>query len=285
MILDTVVYGDVTFWNLVTVGIILIAAMIITQIIHINLKKALSDKLQKNELEILLKVVRYSIIVIAILSVLPLLSINLTGLLVAGGFAGIVIGFASQSVVANLVSGIFLIIERPIKIGDQIAIEGVEGYVEDIHFFSTIVRSYDGIYVRLPNEKVFTNIISNYDVDVARRIQYKVGISYNDDSSRAIKLLGDILDAHPYVLKNPAPQIYVESLGDSSVNLTAYFWAPTTEWFSVKMELLSKIKSAFDDAGIEIPFPQRVLWFGEEEVAGQLEKKKKRQKTEKKGET
>jgi small-conductance mechanosensitive channel len=285
MILDTVVYGDVTFWNLVTVGIILIAAMIITQIIHINLKKALSDKLQKNELEILLKVVRYSIIVIAILSVLPLLSINLTGLLVAGGFAGIVIGFASQSVVANLVSGIFLIIERPIKIGDQIAIEGVEGYVEDIHFFSTIVRSYDGIYVRLPNEKVFTNIISNYDVDVARRIQYKVGISYNDDSSRAIKLLGDILDAHPYVLKNPAPQIYMESLGDSSVNLTAYFWAPTTEWFSVKMELLSKIKSAFDDAGIEIPFPQRVLWFGEEEVAGQLEKKKKRQKTEKKGET
>jgi small-conductance mechanosensitive channel len=285
MILDTVVYGDVTFWNLVTVGIILIAAMIITQIIHINLKKALSDKLQKNELEILLKVVRYSIIVIAILSVLPLLSINLTGLLVAGGFAGIVIGFASQSVVANLVSGIFLIIERPIKIGDQIAIEGVEGYVEDIHFFSTIVRSYDGIYVRLPNEKVFTNIISNYDVDVARRIQYKVSISYNDDSSRAIKLLGDILDAHPYVLKNPAPQIYVESLGDSSVNLTAYFWAPTTEWFSVKMELLSKIKSAFDDAGIEIPFPQRVLWFGREEVAGQLEKKKKGQKTEKKGET
>ncbi len=262
MILDTVVYDNVTLWNLVFVAIVLGAALIITQLIHINLKKALSDKLHKNELEILLKVVRYSIIIIAIFSVLPLLSINLTGLLVAGGFAGIVIGFASQSVVANLVSGIFLIIERPIKIGDQIAIEGVEGYVEDIHFFSTIVRSYDGIYVRLPNEKVFTNIISNYDVDVARRIQYSIGISYKDDANRAIHLLGDILDAHPFVLKNPAPQIYVESLGDSSVNLTAYFWAPTSEWFSVKMDLLWKIKSIFDEAGIEIPFPQRVLWFG-----------------------
>jgi small-conductance mechanosensitive channel len=149
MILDTVIYDDVTLWNLVVVAIIMIIAAIITQIIHLNLKKALSDKLRKNELEILLKVVRYTIIIIAILSVLPLLSIDLTGLLLAGGFAGIIIGFASQSVVANLVSGIFLIIERPIKIGDQVAIEGVEGYVEDIHFFATIVRSYDGIYVRI----------------------------------------------------------------------------------------------------------------------------------------
>jgi small-conductance mechanosensitive channel len=281
MILDTIVYDNVTLWNLVIVGIILAVAMIITQIIHINLKKALSDRLHKNELEILLKVVRYSIIIIAVLSILPLLSINLTGVLVAGGFAGIVIGFASQSVVANLVSGIFLIVERPIKIGDQIAIEGVEGYVEDIHFFSTIVRSYDGIYVRLPNEKVFTNIISNYDVDVARRIKYTIGISYNDDAPRAIARLGDILDAYPYVLKNPAPQIYVESLGDSAVNLTAYFWAPTTEWFSVKMELLWKIKAAFDEAGIEMPFPQRVVWFGKEETAEQPLAKKEMKKAEK----
>jgi small-conductance mechanosensitive channel len=275
MILDTIIYDEVTLWNLLTVAIILAISMIISQIIHINLKKALCDKLRKNELEILLKVVRYSIIVIAILSILPLLSINLTGLLVAGGFAGIVIGFASQSVVANLVSGVFLVIERPIKIGDQIAIEGVEGYVEDIHFFSTIVRSYDGIYVRLPNEKVFTNVISNYDVDVARRINYTVGISYADDAHNAIGILGKVLEDHPFVLKNPAPQIYVESLGDSAVNLTAYFWAPTSEWMSVKAELLIKIKAAFDNAGIEIPFPQRVLWFGTGAPDHLPEKKKK----------
>jgi small-conductance mechanosensitive channel len=285
VILDTVIYDEVTLWNLVIAAIILAAALIIIQIIHINLKKALCDKLRKNELEILLKVVRYTIIVIAILSILPLLSINLTGLLVAGGFAGIVIGFASQSVVANLVSGIFLIIERPIKIGDQVAIEGVEGYVEDIHFFSTIVRSYDGIYVRLPNEKVFTNIISNYDVDVARRITYTVGISYKDDARHAIKLLGDILDEHPFALKNPAPTIFVDSLGDSSVNLTAWFWAPTSEWTSVKNDLLWKIKTAFDEAGIEIPFPQRVLWFGNDEPENRGEKKKKPGKADQKGET
>jgi small-conductance mechanosensitive channel len=285
VILDTVIYDEVTLWNLVIVAIILGASLIIVQIIHINLKKALSEKLRKNELEILLKVVRYTIVIIAIFSILPLLSINLTGLLVAGGFAGIVIGFASQSVVANLVSGIFLIIERPIKIGDQVAIEGVEGYVEDIHFFSTIVRSYDGIYVRLPNEKVFTNIVSNYDVDVARRITYTIGISYNDDAPYAIKLLGDILDGHPFVLKNPAPSIFVESLGDSTVNLTAWFWAPTSEWTSVKNDLLWKIKAAFDEAGIEIPYPQRVLWFGNDEPEGGQKKEQARKKESQKGGT
>jgi small-conductance mechanosensitive channel len=265
MILDTLVYDDVTLWNLVTVAIILLVSLVIAQIIHINLRKGLVDRLHKNELEILLKVVRYSIIIIAIIAVLPLLSINLNGLLVAGGFAGIVIGFASQSVVANLVSGIFLIIERPIKIGDQIAVEEVEGYVEDIHFFSTVVRSYDGVYVRLPNEKVFTSTISNYDIDVARRIKYSIGISYHDDAPRAIALLNDILDAQPFALKNPAPVVFVDSLGDNSVNLIAYFWAPTTEWYTVKTDLLWKIKAAFDKAGIEIPFPQRVLWFGNKE--------------------
>jgi small-conductance mechanosensitive channel len=177
-------------------------------------------------------------------------------------------------VVANLVSGIFLIIERPIKIGDQIAIEGVEGYVEDIHFFSTVVRSYDGIYVRLPNEKVFTNTISNYDVDVARRIQYTIGISYNDDAARAINILQKLVDADPYILKNPAPQIFVDSLGDSAVNLTAYVWAPTSEWFDVKMKFLSKIKVAFDQAGIEFPYPQRVLWFGKEKPEERLDEEK-----------
>jgi small-conductance mechanosensitive channel len=283
MILDTVVYGDVTLWNLVIVAIVMLAAVIITQAIQLNLKKALSDKLHKNELEILLKVIRYTIIVIAILSVLPLLSIDLTGLLLAGGFAGIVIGFASQSVVANLVSGIFLIVERPIKIGDQVLIEGVEGYVEDIHFFSTVVRSYDGIYVRLPNEKVFTNIISNYDVDVARRIKYTVGIGYKDDAARAITILRDILEAHPFVLKNPAPQIYVESLGDNAVNLTSYLWAPTNEWFTTKMDLLWKIKVAFEQEGIEFPYPQRVLWFGKEEAETQEEGQREKKKVDRSG--
>ena len=270
MILDTVVYGDVTLWNLLWVVIILGIATIVTQFIQWNLKKSLSDRLRKHELDILLKVVRYTIIIIAVFSVLPLLSLDLTGLIVAGGFAGLVIGFASQSVVSNMVSGIFLVIERPVKIGDQIAIESVEGYVEDIRFLSTIIRSYDGVYVRLPNEKVFTSIITNYVEDAARRIQYTIGISYRDDADRAVGIIREVTNANPYVLHNPAPQIFVESFGDSSVNITVYLWAPSDEWWTVRMQILGMIKVAFDAAGIEIPFPQRTLWFGKEAPAKEI---------------
>ncbi len=265
MILDTVIFGNITLWNILAIIVILGIALLIIQIITLNLRKALSDKLRKNEMEILLKIVRYSIIFIAFISILPTLSIDLTGILLAGGFAGLVLGFASQSVVSNLVSGIFLIFERPIKIGDEIQIEGAEGYVEDIRLLSTVVRSYEGIYVRLPNEKVFTSMITNYVANVARRFKYTIGISYRDDASRAIEIIAGLLEQHPYVLKEPKPLIYVDSLGDSSVNIAVYIWSPISEWFTTKNELLRKIKITLEEAGIEIPFPQRVIWFGKEE--------------------
>ncbi|MDD1673227.1 MAG: mechanosensitive ion channel family protein [Methanomicrobiales archaeon] len=264
MILDTVIYRDVTLWNLVVVVIILGISSIVIQIINLNLKKALSDKIRKHELEVLLKVVRYTIIFLAVISVLPLLSIDLTGLLLAGGFAGLVIGFASQSVVSNLISGIFLVIERPIKIGDEIAIGEIEGYVEDIRFLSTVVRSYDGTYIRLPNEKVFTSVITNYVEDVARRILYPIGISYRDDVTRATGIIEGVLASNPYALKNPAPNIYVDSLGENSVNIVVRFWTPSTEYTGVKNELLWRMKEALDKAKIEFPFPQRVIWFKDE---------------------
>ena len=266
MILDTVIYRDVTLWNLVVVVIILGIASIIIQIINLNLKKALSDRIRKNELEVLSKVVRYTIIFLAVISVLPLLSIDLTGLLLAGGFAGLVIGFASQSVVSNLVSGIFLVIERPIKIGDEIAIGEVEGYVEAIRFLSTVVRSYDGIYIRLPNEKVFTSVITNYVEDAARRIQYPIGISYRDDVSRATEIIEGVLKSNPYALTNPAPQIYVDSLGENSVNIVIRFWTPSAEYTRVKNVLLWRIKENLDKAKIEFPFPQRVIWLKDEKL-------------------
>lgn len=261
MILDTIVYGNVTFWNIVIVLIILAIATIVIQVISLNVRRAFSDKIRKNELEILLKTVKFIIGFVAVISVLPFLSIDLTGLVLAGGFAGLIIGFASQSVVSNLVSGIFLIIEQPIKIGDEILIEGIEGIVEDIRFLSTIMRTYEGVYVRLPNEKVFTSIITNYVADVARRFEYTVGISYHENASTAMKVIHTVLENHPYVLKYPASLIFVDNLGASSVNLIIHGWTPSGEWYQTKCELLWKIKEALDSAGIEIPYPQQVVWY------------------------
>ncbi len=258
------VYQDVTVFDLLFVIFVMVLATIVAKLITTNLRRALIDKMKRDQLELMLKVIYFGIIFIAFVGVLPVLGLNLSGLLVAGGIAGIVLGFASQSVVANLVSGIFLISEKPIKIGDQVNIDGVAGFVEDINILSTIVRTYDGLYVRLPNEKVFTSSITNYVAHVARRFEYVIGIRYSDDAEKAIEIIKGLIEDHPLALKNPEPVVFVDNLGDNSVNIVVRIWAPSTEWYGVKMDLLWKIKSELEKNGIEVPFPQRVVWFANE---------------------
>jgi small-conductance mechanosensitive channel len=264
MTLGITVYGSVTLLDLLMVSVILIIAVIIAKGVALNLKRALRDKVNKEHLEIFARVIYYSIIGIAVLSVLPTLGVHPSGLLVAGGIAGIVIGFASQSVVGNLISGLFLIIERPMKLGDAVSIAGTAGVVEDIRVISTTLRTFEGLYIRIPNEKVFTTDITNYVAHVARRLEYVVGIRYSDDADKAIGIIRKLSEEHPLTLKNPSGDIFVDNLGDNAVNIIVRIWVPSTEWYGVKKELLWKIKTALEAEGIEIAFPQRVVWFANE---------------------
>jgi small-conductance mechanosensitive channel len=272
-------YQDVTLYDVLFVIVVMVVATIIAKLVTTNLRRTLIDKMKRDQLELMLKIIYFGIITVAFIGVLPALGLELSGLLVAGGIVGIVIGFASQSVVANLVSGIFLISEKPIKIGDQINIDGVAGFVEDVNILSTIIRTYDGLYVRIPNEKVFTSNITNYVAHVARRFEYVVGIKYSDDAEKAIEIIKKLIEEHPFALKNPEPQVFVDTLGDSSVNIVVRIWAPSTEWYNVKMELLWKIKTELEKNGIEIPFPQRVVWFANELKADIDEGKEERRQS------
>jgi len=264
MILETVVYGDVTLLDLLRIVVILVIAIVIAKGLTLNIKRGLRDKIDKYHIEVITKVVYYGIIVIAVLAVLPILGIKLSGLLVAGGIAGIVIGIASQSVVGNLIAGLFLMIERPMKIGQSVNIAGIAGVIEDIRVISTTLRTFDGLYVRLPNEKVFTSNITNYVEHAARRVEYIVGIRYSDDADKAIGIIRNLSEEYPLTLKSPTGDIFVDNLGDNAVNIIVRLWAPSTEWYSVKMELLWKIKRALEDEEIEIAFPQRTVWFANE---------------------
>ncbi|MDY7031875.1 MAG: mechanosensitive ion channel family protein [Thermodesulfobacteriota bacterium] len=264
MIHRIVLYKDVTVFDILVVVVILVIAFFTAKALSVYLRRSLKEKMAREHLDILVKVATYSIIVVAALWALTLLGLNLSGLLVAGGIAGIVIGFASQSIVGNLISGIFLIIERPIRIGNQVNVEGVFGFVEDIKIISTVIRTYDGLYVRIPNQKVFTSSITNFVGNVARRFEYVVGIRYSDDADKAIKIIKDLVEDHPFALKNPSPLIFVDNLGDNSVNIMVRIWAPSSDWYGVKTELLWKIKKSLELEGIEIAFPQRVVWFANE---------------------
>ncbi len=155
-------------------------------------------------------------------------------------------------------------IERPMKLGDSVNIAGTAGVVEEIRIISTTLRTFDGLYVRIPNEKVFTTDITNYVAHVARRIEYVVGIRYSDDAEKAIGIIKRLSEEHPLTLKHPSGDIFVDNLGDNAVNIIVRIWAPSTEWYGVKKELLWKIKTAFEAEGIEIAFPQRTIWFANE---------------------
>lgn len=208
----------------------------------------------------------YSVMIIAFGITFQMLGLTdrLGTLLVAGGITGIILGFASQTVVANFISGIFLYFDKPLKIGDSVEIGTSAGIVNDIKMMSTRIRTWDGVLVRIPNEKVFNSEIINNKKYPARRVDIVVGIAYKEDADKAIETIWYVLDGMNYVLVDPEPVIYVSNLGDSSVDISVKAWTPSEKWFDAKKDMIRNIKKAFDREGIEIPFPQRTVWFPKE---------------------
>ena len=205
------------------------------------------------------KIIYYFIIIIFTMQALSNLGIDFSGVLVAGGVLGIVLGFASQTVVSNLISGIFMYFDKPLKIGDYVIIDDVEGIVMEIEILSTRIRTWDGNLIRIPNEKLFNSIIENRVSNSVRRVDLSVGIAYKEDVGRAMSVIRIVLDEYPYVLVEPAPLIYVKNFGDSSVNIEIKVWTPNEYAYQTQREILKPVKEALDREGIEIPFPQRVV--------------------------
>ncbi len=270
-ILSTMVIGEVTVMDLIIFAIITGISVFIAYVAGFYLKRGLSDTIRKDEMIKIVRLVQILLILAGIFISLPSFHVDFGELLVIGGTAGIIIGFASQRLVTNVGSGAFLMLERPMRIGDSVKIGDTSGTVDDIRVLSTTIKTYEGIYVRIPNETVFTSEITNYDANVARRFEYRIPIRYSDDADHAIYIIGNLLAGHPFVLKNPQPSVYVDELGDNGIIIMVRVWAPSSEWWSVRTEMLSKIKSALEKEGIEIPVPQRVVWFAEK--TGTKEKK------------
>ncbi len=246
--------------------IILLATWIIARSLKNLLKRTLPKWMPTDIALAITRAVYYTIWFLGIAIVLQdVFDIKLGSLLVAGGIAGIVLGFASQTVVSNFLSGIFLYFDRPLKVGDAIEIpeQGISGVVTDIHIMSTRIRTWDGVYVRIPNEQLFKTVIKNLLQNVARRVEFKIGISYSSDIEKAKRIILEVAEKHPYALAEPEPEVFVEEYGSSSINLSFRVWAPSSKWFDVRKSLLEEIKKRFDEEGIEIPFPQVVNWFRE----------------------
>ena len=253
--------GPVTLGNLLEFIFILSFSIIISRIIILYLRRYFKNKVSKDVGETTIKFLYYSSLLIIFITVLPLIGFDPSGLLLAGGITGIVLGFASQNIVGNLISGVFLMIEKPIKIGDQVEINKISGYVTDIRIISTLIRTFDGLLVRIPNQQVFTTNITNTVSYPVRRLDFTMKIRYSDDADAAIKLIQDLIDKEPFALHSPPPSVYVNELGEDSINLVVRIWAPISEWYILKTRFLWAIKKVLEENNIEVPLPQREIYL------------------------
>src|SRR5574338_673677 len=257
--------NQVSVVSLLVGAIIMAVGVISARIISIMFKRDLAVNLPDNTATNLHKLIYYGIIVITLFAVVTSQGIDLSGLMVAGGIFGIVIGFAAQSVVSNLFSGIFLMFDRPAKAGDLIEMpqRGIYGTLMEITIFSTRIKLFDGSIMRVPNEKIFTSEIRNVSSSEVRRLDVTFGIAYNEEIDHAIAVIKKAVTRLPYVLREPAPEVWTEQLGESSVNLKVLVWIPRDEWDNVGPILLKEIKKEMDNSGIQIPFPQRVIHYSD----------------------
>jgi small conductance mechanosensitive channel len=179
------------------------------------------------------------------------------GPLIAGlGVTGFILGFAFQETIGNLLAGVMISLNRPFSIDEYVDIGGVSGTVKDMDMISVTLHSPDNKRIVMANKVVWGKPIVNFTVLGTRRVDMMFGISYGSDIRKAREIIRNELDKIPLILPDPAPLIEVFSMSDSSVDLTARFWVETANYWKVFYAMNQSVKYAFDEAGIEIPFPQ-----------------------------
>lgn len=201
----------------------------------------------------------FLILTFAVLAALAKFGIQTASFIAILGAAGFAIGFALQGSLSNFAAGLLILVLRPFRVGDYIDGAGVAGTVKEVQLFTTVLATPDNVKIIVPNSKLFGDTIKNFSGFGTRRIDLVVGIGYTSDIQKAYDIISKLIQEESRILSDPAPQIAVSELADSSVNFVVRPWVNRPDYWSVRFELTRKIKEAFDANGIEIPFPQRTI--------------------------
>lgn len=248
--------------QILKIGALLIIGIAVIVWLSKLVRKAASKQFSPQQGMVLSKIILYGGLTILILSTLKELGYEISALLGAAGIAGVAIGFASQTSMSNIISGIFLIAEKPFEIGDVITVENTTGTVLSIDFLSIKLRTFDNKFVRIPNETIIKTQVTNITRFPIRRVDISVGVAYKENIGKVRDLLLEIAHNEPLCLNDPEPLVVVSGFGSSSVDLLLLAWAVKTDWLKLKNSLMEKIKEKFDENGIEIPFPHVSLYSG-----------------------
>jgi small conductance mechanosensitive channel len=202
-------------------------------------------------------IVYIALLAFVVIAALGQLGIQTTSFIAILGAAGLAVGLALQGSLANFAAGFLMIIFRPFKVGDFIEGAGVAGVVDAIQIFTTTLRTGDNKTIIIPNAKLSGDNIINYSAQETRRVDMTVGVAYDADLAKVKSVLNDIISNDSRVHADPAPQVAVAELADSSVNFVVRVWTDTADYWGVKFDATESIKNRFDQEGIGIPFPQR----------------------------
>jgi len=252
----------VTMYGLKIIGAILIliigriAAGIGRKIVTKTLEKSKTDPAVTSFVGSL---VYFLILTFAVLAALAKFGIQTASFVAVLGAAGFAIGFALQGSLSNFAAGVLILVLRPFKIGDYIDSAGVAGTVKDIQLFTTVLATPDNIKIIVPNGKIFGDVIKNVSAYDTRRVDFVIGIGYTSDIQKAYDIMMNLVKEDGRILSDPATQIAVSELADSSVNFVLRPWVKKEDYWNVKFDLTRKIKETFDENGIEIPFPQQAI--------------------------
>lgn len=256
-------------------GIKVVAAIIILVVglwVAKKAKELFTNVLTKKEVDATLvgffsSMLYGAIVVFVVIAAISKLGVNTTSFAAVIAAAGLAIGLALQGSLSNFASGVLLILFKPFKAGHFIKAGGEMGVVVEVGLLTTELKTPDNIKIIMPNSSIMGGSITNLSAHPTRRVDMVVGVGYGDDLNKAKQVMLDLLEADERVLKDPAPQIEVANLNDSSVDFVVRPWANAADYWGVKFDFTKAVKEKFDAEGISIPYPQQDVHMFQENAS------------------
>ncbi|HSG51053.1 MAG TPA: mechanosensitive ion channel family protein [Rheinheimera sp.] len=245
--------------HLLKAAILLLSGFLVASMASRAVNRFFSKNFSQHHIVLFKRLVYWLILALFVASALKQLGFSLSVLLGAAGVLSVALGFASQTSASNLISGLFLIGEKPFQLGDTIKVGTTTGEVLSIDLLSVKLRTFDNLFVRIPNETLIKSEVTNLTRFPIRRFDLLLGVAYKEQIATVRQVLMDVADKNPLCLDEPAPMFLFLGFGDSALNIQFSVWSKRENFRDLRNSLQEEVKLAFDRAGIDIPFPQRTV--------------------------
>lgn len=242
--------------NFLEASILLIVGLLVSYLLSASLGKLVKRNLNDHLAVVTRKIILYSGWILVMVMVLAHLGFDLTALVATAGVATIAIGFAAQTSLSNLISGMFLLVEKPFQIGDVIRVSGTMGVVHSIDLMSIKLRTFDNLYIRIPNETMIKSEVTTITRFPIRRMDFELRFAYRNDLQKVLKALEEVAAGNSFAMDEPAPVILIRKLGEHGIEILLGVWFEKTKFLDTRNSMSKDLIARFAADGIEIALPQ-----------------------------